>query len=655
MPDGPLQDQINELERLARARFTDPPLSEAEQKLVRAAPKGEFAICGPKVKRDDPAYDPSKAEEWGGDREIRAELIRWLCVNRRAKELVDPRGIQLFGAMVSDSLDLDNVTIPFRLRLERCWLTQGLTLLDAQMPMLDLQGTRVRAITADRVLVNGTVFLRNGFHAEGEVRFLDSQIDGDLDCGGATFENPARDQVISSGNALNADRAVVKGGVFLSGGFRAKGEVRFVKAQIGVQLNCIGGTFENPAQAGGSGIALYGDRVAVNGDALLRGGLSAKGEVRFSGAQIGGDLDCGGATLENPPQGDVTGSGTALEASDAVVKGGVYLRNGFSARGDVRLLGAQIGGDLDCGGAKISGTVEAERAVIEGALFWRSVGNLSGLGLDLTGASVGALADDAGSWPANGRLALDGFVYGRISDNAPKDVASRLDWLKRQGSFTSQPYAQLAKVLREAGDEDGATTVLVEMERRQRLSDRWAERPVDWLLRWSVGYGYRPLRAIGGLTVLVGLGWIINRRALLAQTMTPTDPEAYEWYKKKSQPPAYYTGFSPLVYSVENSLPLVKLGQTDRWQPDPGGIPPPREPVLRRVSDVIRTASSPRSWGRAFRHSWCLATSPRLFWRVFLRTTASPIFLQRFLWFQIIAGWILATLFAAGVAGLIKH
>jgi hypothetical protein len=38
----------------------------------------------------------------------------------------------------------------------------------------------------------------------------------------------------------------------------------------------------------------------------------------------------------------------------------------------------------------------------------------------------------------------------------------------------------------------------------------------------------------------------------------------------------------------------------------------------------------------------------------FSRLTTSPVFLQRFLWFQIILGWILATLFAAGITGIVR-
>ena len=45
--------------------------------------------------------------------------------------------------------------------------------------------------------------------------------------------------------------------------------------------------------------------------------------------------------------------------------------------------------------------------------------------------------------------------------------------------------------------------------------------------------------------------------------MTPTD-----WDKYKSLGGSY-VHFQPFLYSLENSQPFVKFGQTDRWQIDP--------------------------------------------------------------------------------------
>jgi hypothetical protein len=90
------------LEEMARLRFTDPPLSAAEERVVQAAPGGTEADC-----RDlGGGSDPEKADTWPAPRNVRAGLIRWLCVDREAREQVDPRGIQIRGARITGGLDL---------------------------------------------------------------------------------------------------------------------------------------------------------------------------------------------------------------------------------------------------------------------------------------------------------------------------------------------------------------------------------------------------------------------------------------------------------------------------------------------------------------------------------------------------------------------
>src|SRR6267378_5132406 len=113
MAAGELQAQASKLEELALARFHN-QLSAAELKLARAAPRSEVAYCGPSNHDDDPDNDPSHANSkengWGKERVIRAELIRWLCVDRRASNHVDPQGIMVHGAKVDGELDLSYVT-----------------------------------------------------------------------------------------------------------------------------------------------------------------------------------------------------------------------------------------------------------------------------------------------------------------------------------------------------------------------------------------------------------------------------------------------------------------------------------------------------------------------------------------------------------------
>jgi hypothetical protein len=116
--------------------------------------------------------------------------------------------------------------------------------------------------------------------------------------------------------------------------------------------------------------------------------------------------------------------------------------------------------------------------------------------------------------------------------------------------------------------------------------------------------------------------------------IAPTDKDAYQaFYENNGTAPAYYPTFSPLVYSLENCLPLVKFGQDDRWQPDPD--------AARRLYRPLPALAS-RAWFKDF-----------LFVRI-PDWTCSSVTLRRFHWIMIALGWLLAIFFVAGITGIIK-
>jgi hypothetical protein len=226
-------------------------------------------------------------------------------------------------------------------------------------------------------------------------------------------------------------------------------------------------------------------------------------------------------------------------------------------------------------------------------------------------ASAGSLVDDEKSWPSKGKLFLDGFVYGHISGGSPRDAKTRLRWLECQDPFTPKPYRQLAKVLREAGDDSGARKVLFEMERRRReVEDRsWYTWLWGRVLKWTIGYGFRAGWAFYWLVGLAALGWVLFWFGYSSGAMAPTDKDAYHFFRAQRRPPDYYQRFTASMYSLENSLPFVNLGQKDHWTPDP----------------------NQQGW-------WRLAS-----------------FLRGFRWGQVLLGWLLATLFVAGVTGVVRR
>jgi hypothetical protein len=219
------------LEDLARKKFAD--LSAAEEKMLRAAPNGTVADCSNLGGGSDPAgangTPEAPDEKWPETRNIRADLIRWLCIDREARGQVDPKGVWIRGARTTGYLDLSFTNVLFPLVLWSCRLEQDLNLRYAKLPLLGLAGSWTEAIGADGLKLEGDILLRNGFHANGEVRLLGATIGGNLDAAGGTFKNP-------SGNALNADRIEVHGNVFLNNKFVAAGQIRVLVAEIKGQL-----------------------------------------------------------------------------------------------------------------------------------------------------------------------------------------------------------------------------------------------------------------------------------------------------------------------------------------------------------------------------------------------------------------------------------
>ena len=135
--------------------------------MLRAAPAGDAAWCGPSQKDADPANDPSKASAWGPERSIRGPLIRWLCIDREGREYVDPRGLQIHGARVEGPLELSFVRVCFPLSMNCCSLKDEIRLRFLRIPTISFNGSWVRSINGECAKVKGTVALGNGFSSEG--------------------------------------------------------------------------------------------------------------------------------------------------------------------------------------------------------------------------------------------------------------------------------------------------------------------------------------------------------------------------------------------------------------------------------------------------------------------------------------------------------
>jgi hypothetical protein len=131
-----------------------------------------------------------------------------------------------------------------------------------------------------------------------------------------------------AGRSIDAAHIVADGEVLCEQGFRSNGEVCLQWAQV-QRLRATAGTFMSA-----TAYALHADALRALAGVYLDRKFRATAAVRLVGANITGELCCTGGTFDNP-------SGRALDA-ERIVADDVYLDDGLTARGEVRFNDAQV-------------------------------------------------------------------------------------------------------------------------------------------------------------------------------------------------------------------------------------------------------------------------------------------------------------------------
>jgi hypothetical protein len=517
-------------------------LTSVEQSLVEHVGRGEWLDLA----AGDEAVDEAAMRSWGGSRTCRASVIRDILRGRLAAD-PDPHGLRLRAARIVGRLDLEILTTNVNLELKDCYLEEGVLARDAHLASVLLAGCQIEHPAEpplDATRLTCSVLFLDGArvigHAEGgAVLLIDARISGPFSCTGADLRNDC-------GPALNADSLRVDQGMYLKDGFTATGSggdgaIRLVGAHIGGHLICDGADLRND-----SGPALDAYSLQVGQGMHLFDGFTATGSsgfcaVNLTGAHIGARLLCDGASLRND-------SGPALVAYGGLRVGqGVLLRHGFTAigvgdRGAIRLIGAHIGGHIDCtaadlrndtGPALITRGLQIGQSIYLTGGFTATGGGVD-VAVDLTGARVsGTLVFDPArlehAADPHRRLAVDGLTYAGV----PRPISAR-DWLDllRDGTpgYAAQPYQQLAAGYRALGDERQAREILMAQrdDELARAGTRWPERWWGQITKVTLGYGYQPWRALLFLAAVVAvscvLAVVLGSHGALAQTSKTATP-----------------------------------------------------------------------------------------------------------------------------------
>ncbi len=446
------------------------------------------------------------------------------------------------------------------------------------------------AVSAPRLTVGAEVTLEKDCTVNGGIDLSMATVSSLFIDSGCSLRAPGK-------TALDLTNAEILSTVIIGEGVPVEGTLRLAGATIHGDLRLRRARLSAPADR--TLIAAHGAR--IDGEVELRELEADGGELAFRAAVIGSAVEASGARLWNP-------DGHTLSLVQASVKGSVRLTYEFESTGKVVLNRATVDGRLLCSRSSFScpgpseynrrgHAIEVISANINGGmdLAWRSASPSA----DFTNTRTSFLADDPARWPE--RFIISGFSYERLEQpqGLPAirtwDHAARCAWLRRQAAYDAGPYEQAARVFRQHGYADGAKAILIAQRRHARsaISGRGAgpRRALDTAYSLTVGYGYRPIRVLWLIVVLLILVTVTlqvpgARAAMRATTsagavyttagpLRPqgTDAASTAVTSRATHADACGDGqvrcFNPVFYAIDTVIPLVSLDQRTTWYPDP--------------------------------------------------------------------------------------
>jgi hypothetical protein len=242
-------------------------------------------------------------------------------------------------------------------------------------------------------------------------------------------------------------------------------------------------------------------------------------------------------------------SRTVLDAENLTVGANLTAWR-LRATGRINLRGAKIPGQLNLWEARLSNpdgvALRATRCII-GELWLAEATPIAG-SVNLRGSQLGLLHIPPEVWPAH--VKLDGPTYASLAPRLP--ASQRLQALERdEDGYVPHAYEQLAAAYRRVGDDTQARAVQLAKQRRHRTTLSWYAKLWGHLQDATVGYGYRPTRAMTWLLGLLVIGTIVYG----IHHPQPIDP---------GKPPS----FNALVYTLDLLLPIIDFGQEKAFSPE---------------------------------------------------------------------------------------
>jgi hypothetical protein len=433
------------------------------------------------------------------------------------------------------------------------------------------------ALVADRLRVDGNLELSDGLQALGTIRMVNAQIGGSLRLAGATLEVARGTRTPYYDRALHIDGSEIGGDIEATSLRVSAGQVRLADVTVGGNVLAWNAVFLHPKRD-----AFSARRTRVAGNFHLTDAI-VEGTLRLQGVQVGGSINLYGTRLTEP--GVRPNTSFSVDVRTAHIGRDLVLTDDkdrpFHAAGGVNLDGAVIARRVDLRGAELGSLsrdgIALDASDVKADEFLLTPGVPPAGRVVLRRAHCGTLDDNESFWVSAGGIELEDFRYDalkvaiRLDDD--KALDRRIALLRNAlDGYRPGPYDQLAATLRASGNEEHAATV--SLKKQQFRYDALAKgykvfgpgvRFWSWLQRSMVGYGYRPVRALGWLLALLVIGslWF----GLGTDSCVDAPKGVYAVSGPRCAVNQQDTGlqWNPVLYTADLLVPIVDLGNKSRW------------------------------------------------------------------------------------------
>ncbi len=406
-------------------------------------------------------------------RVLGAQFVATLLAQPLASPDAQRRGVEIKGAVVRDTLDLDTAELRYDVQFVNCRFEREVKLSNAVFHRgLSFEGSHLHSANFENLKVGGALFLK-GTQFHGAVNLIYANLGGSLEAENARFHS-------------------------------ARDEASFVGLKVARQATFHQAQFDGP----------------VNFRRATFAGNFDLGQARFRHAE---DLSSGGGP--RTPNVDCKG---------IMVGGDLFIDQAvFAGAADFRY--AEVSGNLEAVKTKMLGDAARHEVSFRGikarAVFLEQA-TLRGP-VDLREANVQSLYLGQITWPRRrGAVRMAGTTYQYLSGGTGSDALAHLLRLANHAAYSADVYANLEQFFLRQGRADWATEVFVAQKRRERAEflrgPAWV-----WsaLLDLLVRHGRSPGRALLWSLVFVLAGAIVFRDAArMVAVESETPPTSYSGF-----------------------------------------------------------------------------------------------------------------------------